>query len=60
MRTHYQRLLLGNLVFYNYLSIMRKKFFLAVSAAIVAAVAIGGVYVVNNSPVAGVSNVIVL
>lgn len=31
---------------------MRKKFFLAVSAAIVAASAIGGVYVVNNSPVA--------
>ena len=31
---------------------MRKKFFLAVSAAIVAAAAIGGVYVVNNSPVA--------
>ena len=30
---------------------MRKKFFLAVSAAIVAAAAIGGVYVVNNSPV---------
>ena len=31
---------------------MRKKFFLAVSATIVAAAAIGGVYVVNNSPVA--------